>query len=157
MSPLTLYNIDIATLTLESPAFRNNEFIPTQFTCDGSGINPPLRISDIPAETQSLALIVDDPDAPNGTFDHWLMWNISPHGRIDENAVPGVIGRNGKGDNRYTGPCPPSGIHHYHFKVYALDVMLNLSEGATKGELEKSMEGHVIGTGVLIGLYQKRG
>ena len=113
------------TLTVSSPAFSNNGFIPSKYTCDGSNINPELIIRDIPQDTRSLALIIDDPDAPKGTFDHWVMWNIPVKDKIDENSTPGAEGKNGKNENKYMGPCPPSGTHHYHFKVYAWILNLN--------------------------------
>jgi len=156
MSPLTLYHMDTATLVVESPEFGENGMIPDKFACEGENVNPTLNIRNIPKETKSLALIMDDPDAPHGTFDHWIVWNIAPTNTIAENTVPGVVGKNGNEENNYTGPCPPSGTHHYHFKVFALDTMLDLPEDETdKAALEKAMEGHIIGSGVLIGLFEK--
>jgi len=155
MSPLTLFHIDTTTLTVTSPAFTHNGYIPVKYTCDGDGINPPLAVNDLPEKTVSLALIVDDPDAPHGTFDHWLLWNIAPTNAIDENSAPGEQGQNGRKQNGYTGPCPPKGTHHYHFQFFALDALLDLPAGADKHTLLKAMEGHVIGTGVLIGLYKR--
>ena len=156
MSPLTLYHIDTATLVVESPEFGENGMIPDKFACEGENVNPTLNIRNIPKETRSLALIMDDPDALHGTFDHWIVWNIAPTNTIAENTVPGVVGKNGNEENNYTGPCPPSGTHHYHFKVFALDTMLDLPENETdKAALEKAMEGHIIGSGVLIGLFEK--
>jgi hypothetical protein len=129
--------------------------IPSKYTCDGDNINPPLTIKNIPKQTKSLALIVDDPDAPSGTFDHWITWNIPPVETIGENSAPGSHGRNGSGRNGYMGPCPPSGTHHYHFKVYALDTKLTLQEGANKKQLENAMKGYILAMGELIGLYKK--
>jgi Raf kinase inhibitor-like YbhB/YbcL family protein len=146
----------IETLTIGSTEFAPNEIIPVKYTCDGENINPPLTIENIPDGTKSLALIVDDPDASNGNFVHWIVWNIKPQEMILENSVPGVEGRNGFGDFRYKGPCPPQGIHHYHFKIYALDSLLNLGQGSDKMQLEKSMQNHIIGKGELIVLYSKR-
>lgn len=143
------------TLIIESPAFTDNGFIPAKYTCEGLNINPALTIRDIPDEAKSLALIMDDPDAPNGTFDHWVMWNIPPAEGIEENSAPGKQGKNGKKENKYTGPCPPSGIHHYHFKIYALNTKLNLKDNTDKNALKKAMEGHIIGVGKLVGKYQK--
>jgi Raf kinase inhibitor-like YbhB/YbcL family protein len=143
-------------LLVRSPAFEHNDFIPAKFTCVGGNINPELVISDIPKEAVSLALIMDDPDATNGTFDHWIMWNIPVKNKIEENSTPGVQGKNGKNENKYTGPCPPSGTHHYHFKIYALNTRLDLPEGSDKQTLLIAMEGHVIGTGELIGLFKKK-
>ncbi len=145
-----------ATLTVKSPAFKDKDFIPSKYTCDGLNINPPLTIGDIPKTTQSIALVVDDPDAPKGTFDHWIMWNIPPLAQIDEGSTPGTQGENGKKENKYTGPCPPSGTHHYHFKVYALDSMLDLPVGTDKKALERAMKGHIIAFGELTGMYKKQ-
>jgi len=143
------------TLTVKSPVFEERGLIPALYTCDGLNINPPLVIGDIPHETQSLALIVDDPDAPHGTFVHWIMWNIPPTALIDENSAPGREGKNGLMKNRYFGPCPQSGAHHYHFKVYALDAMLDLRDNTGKGELLRAMDGHVLAEGELTGIYQR--
>jgi Raf kinase inhibitor-like YbhB/YbcL family protein len=142
-------------LVVESPAFANNEMIPAKYTCPGSNINPAIAITDIPGGTKSLALIVDDPDAPNGTFDHWIMWNIPVTAVIDENSAPGIQGKNGKGENKYMGPCPPSGTHHYNFKVYALDIKLDLPAGTDKNALLKAMDKHTLASGGLIGLFKK--
>jgi len=101
---------------------------------------------------------MDDPDAPNGTFDHWLLWNIDPGITIiNENSAPGTQGKNGRNTNKYIGPCPPTGTHHYHFKVYALGTMLDLEEGADKAMLEAAMKGYIIAEGELVGLYRKTG
>lgn len=143
------------TLTVKSPAFKNNEFIPSKYTCDGLNINPELRIEDIPANTKSLALIVDDPDAPNGTFCHWLLWDIDPKNAIKEDSKPGKVGSNSMHENKYFGPCPPSGTHHYHFKVYALNTKLNLPSKTGEKELLHAMKGHVISSGDLVGLYKR--
>lgn len=142
-------------LIVESPAFANNELIPAKYTCVGSNINPALVITNIPNGTKSLALIVDDPDAPNGIFDHWIMWNIPVIAVIDENSAPGIQGKNGKGENKYIGPCPPSGTHHYNFKVYALDTKLDLPVGSDKNALLKTMDKHILASGGLIGLFKK--
>jgi Raf kinase inhibitor-like YbhB/YbcL family protein len=129
--------------------------IPAKYTCSGSNINPELTIKDIPSEAKSLALIVEDPDAPNGTFDHWIMWNIPVKEKIEENSVPGTQGKNGKNENKYMGPCPPSGTHHYHFGIYALGSKLDLPAGTDKKGLLKAMEGNILGKGELVGLYKK--
>jgi Raf kinase inhibitor-like YbhB/YbcL family protein len=143
------------TITVKSTAFKNNEMIPAKYTCTDSNISPPLEIGDIPKGTQSLALIVDDPDAPNGTVVHWVMWNIPANGKLEENTAPGTQGVNIRKENKYTGPCPPSGTHHYHFKVYALDKKLELPVSADKEGLLKAMENHILAQGELIGLYHK--
>lgn len=144
------------TLVVKSAAFNNNEMIPSQYTCDGLNINPELIIEEIPANTKSLAIIVDDPDSPSGTYCHWLVWDILPERIIEENSVPGIQGRNTMGENKYTGPCPPSGTHHYHFKVYALDTKLSVLPPSTnEKELTAAMKPHIISSGELIGLYRK--
>jgi len=131
------------------------EVIPDKFTCKGEDINPKLMISEIPASAKTLALIMDDPDAPMGTWVHWVMWNI-PLGNINENSAPGTQGVNSWGKNKYGGPCPPSGTHRYFFKVYALDTTLKLPEGSTKQELLQAMKSHIIAQAELIGLYSKQ-
>ena len=144
-------------VNLTSPAFANNGDIPSKYTCQGLGINPSLTIGDLPMGTVSLALIVDDPDAPKGGFDHWVVWNIPPTtSTIDENSKPGTEGKNGAGETAYKGPCPPNGKHHYHFRIYALDAKLKLPDGANKAQLLAAMNGHILGRGELIGLYQKQ-
>lgn len=143
------------TMTIKSFAFKNNGFIPSKYTCDGTNINPDLMIKDIPVNAKSLAIIVDDPDAPNGAFCHWVMWDIPlKNNIIKENSKPGIQGRNSMGENKYSGPCPPSGIHHYHFIVYALDTKLDsLSPNTDRKGLLNAMEGHIISSGHLVGLY----
>ena len=143
-------------LTISSPVFKNNGFIPQKYTCDGNDVNPPLNIEGVPKETQSLALIVDDPDAPMGTWDHWVVWNIPPAEKIMENSVPGTEGLNDFRRRSYGGPCPPSGTHGYFFKVYALDTRLDLSPSSRKKDVERAMKGHVIAEGELVGLYRRR-
>jgi hypothetical protein len=138
-----------------SPEFQSSGFIPKKFTCQGEDVNPALIIEDIPKEAKSLALIVDDPDAPMGTWVHWVAFDIPLINRAEENSIPGKQGRNDFGREDYGGPCPPSGTHRYFFKIYALDKILNLTEGITKEELEKAMEGHILGQAELIGLYKK--
>lgn len=143
------------TLLISSPSFDFEGHIPAKFTCDGEEVNPHLTIRHIPEETKSLALIMDDPDAPGGVFDHWLVWNIPPQETITENSVPGIQGKNGAGKAEYHGPCPPSGTHRYFFNIFALDTLLDLKPGATKKQLEDAMQGHIVGTGELIGLYSR--
>ena len=129
--------------------------IPKKYTCDGANINPALSIENLPEGVKSLALIMDDPDAPNGTFDHWIMWNMPPKTTIAENSARGLQGQNGRKENKYTGPCPPSGTHHYYFKIYALDTELELKAGADKASLEEAMKGHILSSAELIGLYKR--
>jgi len=145
-------------MKITSDVFENNQSIPKQFTCDGGQISPALSFSDIPGNAKSLVLIMDDPDAPMGTFDHWVVYNISPKETgVAENNIPtgSFLGKNGTGKQGYIGPCPPSGIHHYHFKLYALDTTLSFSSAPDKAEVEKVMEGHIIEQAELVGLYQR--
>ncbi|MGC8981709.1 MAG: YbhB/YbcL family Raf kinase inhibitor-like protein [Minisyncoccia bacterium] len=146
-------------MKIESPAFENNKEIPSKYTCDGEDINPPLKFSDIPEDAKSLVLIVDDPDAPFGIFTHWIVWNIDPKTTfIEENSVPegAIVGRNDFGRNSYGGPCPPSGTHHYYFKIYALDTTLNLDKNSSKKDLEKAMKNHILEKGELVGIYKRK-
>jgi Raf kinase inhibitor-like YbhB/YbcL family protein len=148
-----------AGLTISSPAFENNGNIPSRFTCQGLDINPALVINNVPAGTVSLALVVDDPDAPVGTWVHWVMWNISANTReIGENSVPpgSVQGRNDWKRNSYGGPCPPSGTHRYFFRLYALNSELQINPNITAGDLRKAMKGRIIEETELVGLYKKR-
>ncbi|MBI5754042.1 YbhB/YbcL family Raf kinase inhibitor-like protein [Candidatus Peregrinibacteria bacterium] len=144
-------------MKITSTAFANNGNIPSKYTCDGANINPPLSFSEIPAAAKSLALISDDPDAPMGTWVHWTIWNIDPKtGSIAENSKPaGIEGTTSFGNTGYGGPCPPSGVHHYHFKLYALDTKLNLPISAKKTDLEKAMQKHILAQADLIGLYTR--
>lgn len=144
-------------LTIASSAFEANGSIPSQYTCDGKDVNPPLQIEQVPAETKSLALIVDDPDAPSGTWVHWVMWNIPPTTEIRENDAPGMQGMNDFSKHRYNGPCPPNGEHRYFFKVYALDDSLNIPVSSDKGDLERAMAPHILAYGELIGRYHRIG
>lgn len=146
-------------LMLNSPAFEANQAIPTKATCDGKNISPPLHIAGVPSEAQSLALIVDDPDAPNGTFTHWLLWNIpAMTTEIEEGETPvgSVSGVNDFKQQGYGGPCPPSGTHHYRFKLYALDRGLNLPQNIRAQDLEKAMRGHILAENTLIGVYTRK-
>ena len=143
-------------LSVMSPTFENNQLIPAKYTCDGDDVNPPLAIDGVPEGTKTLALIVDDPDAPMGTWDHWIVWNIpATASKIAENTVPGTEGMNDFRRRSYGGPCPPSGTHRYFFKVYALDVKLDLSPTSRKRDVEKAMQGHVLAKGELVGLYRR--
>lgn len=148
----------VKTILLTSPSFQNNSVIPAKFTCKGENINPELKISDIPAETKSLVLVMDDPDAPSGDWVHWLKWNIpSETEAIVEGVEPvGVSGKGSGGNLIYKGPCPPSGTHRYFFKIYALDTELSLTEGSNKASLLKVMAGHIIGQGELVGLFSSK-
>ncbi len=146
-------------MKLTSSVFENKDLIPSKYTCDGEDVNPPLNISDIPEKTKSLVLIVDDPDAPSGTWDHWIVWNILPSvSKIEENSVPegAVQGMNDFGKQSYGGPCPPSGTHNYHFKLYALDTKLEIESSSKKEEVKEAMEGHILEQAELIGKYQRQ-
>ena len=148
------------SLTLTSPAFSSNGLIPSKYTCDGEDSrSPALSWQDDLSGVKSYVLIMDDPDAPRGTWDHWILFNIPENiKQIPEagSLPPGVIqGNNSWGSKGYRGPCPPSGTHRYFFKLYALDSQLNLPEGTDKENVLKAMEGHVIGSTELIGRYQK--
>ncbi|SFE44553.1 phospholipid-binding protein, PBP family [Chitinophaga sp. CF118] len=143
------------TLSISSSAFQEAGVIPLKYTCDGEEINPAIKIENIPQGTSTLALIVEDPDAPNGTFDHWLVWNIAPTDCIKENTVPGIVGKNGAGKTNYYGPCPPSGYHRYFFNVFALDSSLELEAGADKKALQEAMGDHIIAKGSLMGRFQR--
>ena len=142
-------------MKLTSPDFENNKMIPRKFTCEGEDVNPTLIIEDIPAGTKSLALIVDDPDAPMGTWVHWAVYDIPVVSRIDEDSIPGKQGINDFRKKDYGGPCPPSGTHRYFFKIYALDKELALGERVDKKALEKAMQGHIVDKAELIGLYKR--
>jgi len=145
-------------MDLTSDAFENEESIPKQYTCNGQNINPPLSIGGIPVETESLSIIVTDPDAPAGTWTHWIVFNMPPDiDEIDENSVPddSLQGVNDFGNIAWGGPCPSSGAHHYIFTVYALDIMLDLPEGADRQAVEAAMEGHIVEQAELACLYAK--
>jgi Raf kinase inhibitor-like YbhB/YbcL family protein len=147
-----------AKIKITSPAFQPGGNIPPKFTCDGANANPPLHFDQVPAGTKSLALIVDDPDAPGGTFVHWLVWNIDPKTtNITESSAPSnaTQGKNGFGKSGYGGPCPPSGTHRYYFRVYALDVA-QLQGGPSRADLDRAMQGHIIAQGELMGRYSKK-
>ena len=143
-------------LRITSSAFQNKAVIPVKYTCDGDDVNPPLNIEGIPSEAKSLALIVDDPDAPMGTWVHWVVWNIPVIERIEENSVLGVEGLNSFRRHSYGGPCPPSGTHRYFFKVYALDTKLNISPNSRKKDVKRAMTGHILAEGKIVGLYGRR-
>ncbi len=150
-------------MKLISPAFSHNETIPAQYTCDGANISPALAWSNAPEGTASFALIVDDPDAPAKVWTHWIVFNIPPTvDHITENQgstradVPFMQGLTDFNAKKWGGPCPPSGSHHYHFTLYALNTMLDLSPGATKEKLLKTMHGHILEQTTLIGTYQRK-
>ena len=145
-------------MKISSPEFKNNETIPLMYTCESDNINPELIFSDVPHATKSLVLIVEDPDAEAKPWVHWLVFNIPPAAKgIEENSIPegaveGLCSGNSSG---YEGPCPPSGTHHYHFKLYALSKILNISAASDRKAVLKEMHGHVIAEAELVGLYEK--
>ncbi|WP_215224996.1 YbhB/YbcL family Raf kinase inhibitor-like protein [Echinicola shivajiensis] len=141
------------SLEISSPVFKAGQVIPAKYTCQGMDINPPIHIGKIPYEAKSLVIKVDDPDAPNKTWLHWLVWDVVPKESIEEDIIPGIQGMNDFNRINYGGPCPPSGIHRYFFKVYALDKLLGLAEGASLNEINEAMKGHIIAFGELIGNY----
>lgn len=150
-------------MRIASPAFEENGTLPTAYTCDGAGVNPPLTFADVPKEAQSLVLIVDDPDVPkdrrpDGLFVHWVLWNIDPAVLgIEENSVPqgAIEGITTRGETGFVGACPPDREHRYFFKLYALDTRLGLYAMAGKDELEKAMEGHILASATLVVRYDR--
>lgn len=152
------------TMNLKSAVFEAGGMIPKKFTCDGTDVSPPLSWSEVPGGAKSLALIADDPDAPMGTWVHWVAWNIPPNVRSLDEAVPmrdslpnGM--KQGTTDFQrigYGGPCPPSATHRYFFKLYALDTALSLPPSTTKKDLEKAMQGHILGQAELMGKYSRK-
>lgn len=145
-------------MKIESPSFKNNQPIPKKYACDGEDVNPPLVFAHVPLEAKSLVLVVDDPDAPRGTWVHWMLWNIPPQTKeILENSVPkgAVEGLTDFGRPGYGGPCPPLGTHRYFFKLYALDTILIISPQARVGDIEKAIDGHILDQAELVGLYSR--
>lgn len=153
--------------SLSSSAFGPGASIPGRYTCDGQSLTPSLQWQDVPTGTQSFALILDDPDAPDGTFTHWVVFNIPGDATKLPETVPATgqmqagvkQGKNSKGDAEYFGPCPPEGStpHHYQFHLYALDTTLSLQDGASRQDVERAMQGHVLDQAEYTGLYQRLG
>ncbi len=153
------------SLELTSDAFVNGQSIPAKYSCNGTNVSPALAWTEPPTGTQSFALIMDDPDAPGGTWVHWVLFNIRAVVRslpenlpvtgknVESNAI--YVGRNSSGNSRYDGPCPPSGTHRYYFKLYALDTSINLLPGATKEEVLREMEGHILAESELMGTFSR--
>ncbi len=143
-------------MILTSPDFRPGDYMDRKFTCQGENAAPRLEFVNIPDGAKTLAVIVHDPDAPSGDWVHWVVFNIDPS-KFEINAAefPGIAGKNDFGDKGWGGPCPPSGTHHYVFNGYALDIRLDLKEGAPRTELAKAMSGHVLAKAELIALYEK--
>ncbi len=152
-------------MKLTSKAFEHNGEIPSHYTCEGDNMSPPLEIHDIPKNTKSLVLIMDDPDIPDfvkqkfniQVWDHWTVFNIDPRVKVfREGLSPGIIGKNTSGESAYTGPCPPDKRHRYFFRLYALDKLLEMREGVTKQQVLDAIKGHVIAEAELIGTYDKK-
>lgn len=147
-----------APMSLSSGDFEPGGDIPSRFTCDGQNTNPHLQISGVPAAAKSLVLILDDPDAPGGVFTHWLVWDMGPDLReVTSGGLPGQAreGVNDFGRMGYGGPCPPSGAHRYHFRIYALDIVLDLKAGSGRAALEGAMGGHILSQCELMGKYRR--
>mgnify|MGYP001143671478 CR=1 FL=1 len=150
-------------IEVSSPAFENGEPIPAKYTADGENVSPPIDIRGVPGETKSIALVCEDPDAPGGTFVHWIVFNLNatqrelPENITDHEALSSgaKLGKNDFGDLGYGGPAPPSGTHRYFFRVYALDTSLTLDSGATRKQLDGAVENHVIAQGELMGTYSR--
>jgi len=151
-------------IKITSSAFEDGGLIPAKYTCDGADISPPLQWQTVPEATKSIALICDDPDAPMGTWVHWVLFNLPPEAReLAENTPADRVlpngasqGTNDFGRIGYGGPCPPGGTHRYFFKIYTLDAQLDLAAGAKKRDLLKAMEGHILAQGQLIGKYKRQ-
>jgi len=151
-------------IALESSSFETNGMIPAIYTCDGENVSPELRWQGVPENSQSLVLIMDDPDAPRGTFVHWVVYDIPPDviGFVENRpmeeslAVGGLQGTNGFRRIGYGGPCPPSGTHRYLFKLYALDTILGLPPRASKSDVVEAIDGHIVGFGELVGQYARQ-
>jgi len=150
---------DMTQMTMTSPAFVHAKAIPRKFTCDGEDLNPPLLIEGVPKEAKSLALVMDDPDAPGGVWVHWVLWNIDPAtARIGEGSVPPEAeqGLNSWERRIYGGPCPPAGIHRYFFRLFALQERLDLPVSATRKDLDRAMQGKILARCELCALYSRK-
>jgi hypothetical protein len=144
------------TMKISSPDFNHNGLIPSRFTCQGEDLSPRLEITYVPEKAKSLVLIVDDPDAPMGTWDHWVVYNIPPETKvIEQGAVPGIQALNSYQKLPWGGPCPPSGTHRYFFTLYAVDKLLDLDGNARKTDVKVAMTGHILDKAELVGLYKK--
>ena len=151
------------TIKITSSAFTEGSMIPNRYTCDAEDVSPDLAWTGVPERTKSLAFICDDPDAPMGTWVHWVLFNLSPdinelHAEIPPEKTLNNSARHGKNDFGrfgYDGPCPPSGTHRYFFKLYALDTLFKLESGITKAQLLEAMNGHILDEGQLMGKYKR--
>lgn len=158
IKPVAQPVINIKNMKIQSSAFADGQNIPAKYSCDSDGVNPPLEISDVPANAQTLALTLTDPDAPNGLWVHWLVWNIATSTQqIAENSVPqgAVQGQGSNGQKTYSGPCPPSGTHHYIFTLYALDAKIDIPSYSSLADLTHAMQDHILQQATLTGLYSK--
>ena len=152
------------SLSITSTAFKQGERIPSKYTCDGSDISPELEWSDVPEGAQSFTIIADDPDAPVGTWIHWVLYNVPGETRTLPEAIPpdaslpdrSMQGKNSWGRPGYGGPCPPGGTHRYFFRLYALDTVLELKSGVSENDLLKAMKGHILAEAELMGLYSRK-
>ncbi len=156
--PLASRAQDQHLMKITGPAFADGTTIPARFTSDGRDVNPPLQISNVPTAAKSLVLVVDDPDAPAGTWNHWLLWNIAPDTTSIEEGCPppaATAGKNDFGSTAYRGPAPPSGTHRYYFRLFALDARLDMPVGSSRAQLEGAMKGHIIASAWLMGRYKR--
>ena len=152
------------SLSITSTAFKQGERIPSKYTCDGSDTSPELEWSDVPDGAQSFTIIADDPDAPVGTWIHWVLYNVPGETRTLPEAIPpdaslpdrSMQGKNSWGRPGYGGPCPPGGTHRYFFRLYALDTVLELKSGVSENDLLKAMKGHILAEAELMGLYSRK-
>lgn len=149
---------ETSRMKIVSSAFADHQSIPAKYTCDGDDVIPPLTFEGVSAEAASLALVMDDPDAPVGTWDHWVVWNIPSKttGVVEGKTPEGIVGKNSWGKNAWGGPCPPDRQHRYFFTLYALDTKVDLSRNSRKADLEKAMKGHILEKTQLVGLYERR-
>ena len=145
---------DFKALRVSSTAFGENNMIPGKYAHKGEDVSPPIEIGEIPATARSLVLMVEDVDAPQGSWLHWLVYNAPVMRHIGEGEIPGDMGVNDFGRVEYEGPCPPYGTHHYHFRVYALDDLMDLPRGASRREVEEAMREHIVAFGETVGKYR---
>jgi Raf kinase inhibitor-like YbhB/YbcL family protein len=147
--------MNIQTLQIISDSITEGGNIPVRYSCQGDNVNPTLYIHNIPERTKTLAVIMEDPDAPGGVFTHWTAWNLPPDIMLPENKQHHMSGLNGSGKTGYIGPCPPSGTHRYYFHVFALDAALKIENGADRKTMEEAMKKHILAKGSLMGKYKK--
>ncbi len=155
--------VSMEKISVSAEAFKEGEIIPREYTCDGDDISPSLSWKGVPANAKSIALVMDDPDAPGGTFVHWVLFNVPagtqklPKGMPGNETLPdgSLQGKTDFGRIGYGGPCPPGGTHRYYFRLYALDTRLNLQPGITRQQLDNAMKGHILATGELMGRYKR--